>query len=519
LGRVTDPSSAVISGAKVTATNVQTGVHTDSVTNEAGDYTLPFLIPGMYTLTVESQGFTTFKREQIDVRVNDRITIDVPMHVGTAASSMEVTAQSDILDTSTATLGEVVPGRNIEELPLKDGMPLMMATVTPGVSFTVGNGSAYTRPFDTGSPSGMTVDGVRIGGFDVMMDGSSIMKENQIAYSPPTDIVQEFKVQTANWDVTFGFLPGAAMDMSLKSGTNTLHGNLYDYIQNPALDANKFFNNCCGLPKPNLRIDRWGLNATGPIVVPKLYNGHNRTFFMFAYEGIWSFDPTPWVVESVPTVAQRSGNFSGLLGVGPQYQIYDPYSGAATSNGLVSRSPLPNNVIPASQINPIAQKMINLYDLPNQQGTADGTNNYTMAKNTQDNYWNYISRIDHVISDKQRFFARADFTTNFRPENQRQGNMVGDTLKRWNRGGALDYTYAFSPTNFLDLRASYTGFTFGYDSLQSGWNLAGLGFSPTFINQIVQANGSTGIRLPDINNVGYSPNQANQGGLSWQTAN
>lgn len=517
LGRVTDQTGAVVVGAKVTATNVGTGVRAESATNGTGDFTLPFLIPGTYTLTVQNPGFNSYRRAGIEVQVNDRITIDVPMQVGNAEQSVEVTAESPILDTSTATLGQVLPGRSIEELPLKDGMPLMMATGAPGVLFTVGNGSAYTRPFDTGSPSGMTIDGVRQGGFEVLLDGASIMGRNQIAYSPPGDIVQEFKIQTANWDVTFGFLPGAALSMSLKSGTNTLHGNLYDFAQNPAFDANKFFNNLTGLPKPNLRIDRWGLNATGPVVLPKLYNGHDKTFFMYAYEGIWSFDPTPPVVESVPTPAQRKGDFSALLAVGPQYQIYDPYSGVASAGGHTTRTPLPNNIITPSRINPVAQRIINLYDPPNLPGTKDGTNNYTAYKNAQDNYWNHIARIDHMISEKQRFFARADFTTLFRPENKRHNNMVGDMFLKWNRGAALDYVYVFSPSTFLDVRGSFTGYTAGDPPYQSGWDLAGLGFSPTFINQIVQNNGTYGVKLPDINNVGYSPNQASAGGLSWQT--
>ena len=517
LGRVTDSTDAVIVNAKVEAVNTQTGIHSTSATNSTGDYVLPYLIPGSYSLNVEGAGFKTYTRTGIELRLGERISIDVKMEIGGATQSVEVSGQATILDTSTATLGQVVTSRSVMELPLKDGMVLTMAPLAPGVSFTVGNSSGYVRPFDTGSPSAMTVDGVRAGGFDTMLDGASIMQRNQIAYSPPPGVVEEFKIQSANWDASFGFLPGAAFIMSTKSGTNNLHGQAYYFIQNPAFDANQWFNNLTGAPKLDLRIDRWGLNFNGPVYIPKVYNGRNKTFFMFGWEAIWSFDPTPFVVESVPTAAQRTGDFSKLLALGPQYQIYDPYSGVATAGGRTTRTALPNNVIPANQINPVGAKLVGLYDPPNLPGTADGTNNYTAAKNTQDNYWNYLTRVDHNISEKTRLFIRASFTANWRPENYRHNNAVGDDLLRWNRGASIDYTRVLSPQTVLDLRYSYTRYIFGQDSFQTGWDLAGTGFSANYIKQITQSNGVAGIRLPDINVLNYSPTQANQGGLSWQT--
>src|ERR1039458_5634235 len=163
LGRVTDPSGAVVAGGKVEVTNTQTGVSLSSTTNESGDYTLPFLIPGIYTLKVQAGGFSGYTRENIEIRRTERIPINPALQVGSSEQSIDVTSQSPILDTSPTALGQVITGRNIEELPLKDGTPLMLATVAPGVSFTVANGSAYTRPFDTGSPSGMTIYGGRLG--------------------------------------------------------------------------------------------------------------------------------------------------------------------------------------------------------------------------------------------------------------------------------------------------------------------------------------------------------------------
>ena len=147
-----------------------------------------------------------------------------------------------------------------------------------------------------------------------MMDGAPNMQGTQVAYSPPPGVVDEFKVQGVTFDAGSGFMGGAAINMSLKSGANGVHGQVYYFMQNPVLNADKYFRLAVG--KPQFRLYRWGGSVSGPVVIPKLYDGHNKTFFMYGYEGIWSFDPSPWVVETVPTAAQRTGNFSDLLALG-----------------------------------------------------------------------------------------------------------------------------------------------------------------------------------------------------------
>lgn len=500
MGRVTDQTGAVIVGAKVEGTNSATGVRASSTTNGSGDYILPFLIPGSYEITVESRGFRTSKRPSVVVRQSDRVTIDTALEVGEAGQSVQVTAETPLLDTSTASMGIVVDQRAISDLPSKDGMVLILATLTPGVTFTPQT-AAYVRPFDTGSPSTMSVNGTRTGSNEFMVDGASNMQGQQIAYSPPQTVVQEFKVQTATFDASFGFMPGAAMNMMLKTGGNALHGEVNYLTQNPVLNANNFFRLAAG--KPQMRIHRTSAALTGPVYIPKLYNGHNKTFFTLGYEWIYSFDPSPWVVEKVPTLAERSGNFSSLLAISPQYQIYDPYSTVPTGNGQFSRSPLAGNIIPANRINPVSAKIASLWDLPNQQGTVDGTNNYTMGKNAQDTYGNELVRIDHNVSDRERFYIRTNYTNLQRPENIRQNQSVGDNFYRFNRGVSLDNVYTVSPRFFIDARFTLTRFYTGYTPYQQGWDLAGLGFSPTFLSQLKQLD-PRALKFPNINASGYS---------------
>ena len=500
LGRVTDTSDAVLVGAKVEAINIDTGVRFTSTTNRTGDYIFPLLVPGTYSITVEQTGFKSYSRSGIVVRVADQVAINVTLEVGQASQTVEVKAESPLLDTSSASMGQVVDSRSIMELPLKDGMVLIMATYAPGVIFTP-ESAGYIRPFDTSSPSTMSIDGTRSGSNQFMMDGAPNMQGTQVAYSPPPGVVEEFKVQSAAFDAASGFFGGAAVNMSLKSGTNNVHGQVYYFMQNPVLTADKFFRLAAG--KPQFRLYRWGGSASGPVEIPKLYNGRNRTFFMYGYEGIWSFDPSPWVVEAVPTPAMRTGDFSSLLAVSPNYQIYDPYSIQPAANGRFSRQPLAGNRIPGSLINPVGSRIAGLYDLPNQPGTVDGTNNYSKGKNAQDTYWNHIVRIDHNVSYKQRLYVRTNFTDLQRPENIRHNLAVGDNFYRYNKGFAIDHVYTVSPRMFLNARYTLTRFITGYTPYQQDWDLASLGFSPTFINQI-KAVDPRALKLPNFTVNGYS---------------
>src|SRR5437870_4667312 len=226
LGRVTDPSNAVIAGVKVEAANIDTGVRFASTTNRTGDYIFPLLVPGSYSLTVENPGFKTYTQTGINVRVNDQLAVNVTLELGQSSQTVEVRAESRLLDTSTASMGLVVESRTIMELPLKDGMVLTMATLAPGVIFTP-ESAGYVRPFDTSSPSTMSIDGTRSGSNQFMMDGAPNMQGTQVAYAPPPGVVDEFKVQGANFDASSGFMGGAAVNMSLKSGANNPHGQVY----------------------------------------------------------------------------------------------------------------------------------------------------------------------------------------------------------------------------------------------------------------------------------------------------
>jgi len=207
LGRVTDQSGAPIDSVKIEVLNTDTGVRATSTSNSSGDYVLPYLLPGPYNITVEQSGFKKYARTGIVIREGDRTSVDVAMQVGDSAQTVEVLSTTPLLDTSTASMGNTVTSRAIQELPTKDGMVLIMATFAPGVTFTP-QSAGYIRPFDTGSPSAMSVNGTRPGSNEFQVDGTPNLQGQQIAYSPPQSVVAEMKVQTTTFDASTGFNTG-----------------------------------------------------------------------------------------------------------------------------------------------------------------------------------------------------------------------------------------------------------------------------------------------------------------------
>jgi hypothetical protein len=514
LGRVTDSTGAVMVGAKVEALNTDTGVKTDATTNDTGDYLLPYLNPGPYTITVQAPGFKTFKHPGIDLRMADHITVDAQMQLGQASDSVEVVASAALLDTATSSMGQVLGTKTISDLPLQNGNLYWAAAMTPGVVDT-NTAAGYVRPIDTGHPSSVSVDGALSGTSQYTIDGAPNMFGSVMAYSPPPGIVEEFKVVGSMFDASYGYFAGANINLSLKSGTNSIHGQAWDFFQTPGLGANLFFNNAKGQAKAIMRLQRWGATLNGPVYIPKVVNGKNKLFFMFGYEGLKSFDPTPFGVSAVPTDAERAGNFSNLLALGSNYQLYDPYSSVPTTGGLYSRSPLPGNIVPTNQINPASAAIAKLWDQPDLPGTITGLSNYTMGLNSKDTYYNFIGRIDYNPTPKERLYFRADNTSNPRPQDYRHNGAEGWDVTRGNVGGVVDSVYTASAEFVIDARYSYNRFIQTYVPNDLNWNLAATGFSPTYIAEIEAVNPKAD-RLPAIVTTNFAA-LADQQSLSKQT--
>lgn len=509
LGRVQDPSGAIIEGAKVSATNVATGVTVAAESGTTGDFLLPFLLPGTYSLTAHQQGFKQVSRTGIVVRLNEKVTVNVALELGLTTEKVSVVAESPLLQVATAVAGEVIDNKRISELPLKDGNPIMLASLAPGVTNLTSGGMGRSRPFDNISVSSVSVNGAASLSNDFTMDGAPNTTQDRIGFVPPGDMVQEFKIVSAAFDATVGYTPGAVINVSLKSGTNQIHGTTYFFNQNTAFNANTFFNNRDGKDRIPTYLDRWGVSAGGPILLPKIYNGRNRTFWQYGYEALWDGTPESPALLTVPTDSEKRGDFSQLLALGPQYQIYDPATIQPNGNGTFTRQPFPGNIIPSNRLSPVAAKLAELWSPPNTAGTADGSNNYNDPGYVTDRYYSHLMRFDHAINDKHRFFVRVSWNKNVNVYEKRFNDANGANFFRWNKGLAIDDVYVFSPKLLLNVRYGFNRFRETNDPLSRAFDPASFGFASGFIDQVRKIDPAR-VTLPEIAVAGYAP-LGNQG--------
>ncbi len=491
LGRITDQTGAVIPNAGVRATNSATGVSAATQSNESGNFILPYLLPGTYTLSVDVTGFRRFIREGIQVRVNETVEIIPQLQVGDVSESVQVTAETPLLQTAESSLGQIVDERRITELPLFAGNAMDLVHLAPG---TVNGTDMRLRkaPFNN-APSQFSTDGSGNHGNVFTIDGVWNLYSDgtapRVAFSPPTASLSEFKVQTASFDASSGRNLGALVNVSTKGGTNEIHGQAWWWLRHSAFDAPTIFQNRSGLKIPVYRDNRYGLAGGGPVFVPNLYNGKNKTFWFFTWEANKFEDPNVGgsMTSTVPREAWRNGDLSDLLRLGSSYQVYDPATIAPAAGGRFSRQPIPNNIIPASRINPVAKKILALYPLPNMPGTADGRQNFFYSLPAKEDYWTTIGRFDHAFSDRNRMFIRFHRDYWEEDKNRSFGNDVnGVILNRINRGLALDQVYMFNSALLVNFRYGLSQQDFPERRVSRGFDLASLGFAPSLTGLVDQ---------------------------------
>ncbi len=489
IGRVTDRTGAVVPGARVTVVHDATQVKLSTASNEAGNFSIPFVSPGVYTVSAEATGFKRTSRSGVQLRVGDVAEVNIVLEIGELTETVEVTSEAPLLETASATLGHVVSERQITELPLYAGNVTQELTIlAPGMVNPIPIISPNYAPWNnfraqsSGNPdrsNDFSIDGVpntfpNRGGNGV-----------RPAFNPPTTAITEFKIQTAFYDASVGHSMGASVNVATKSGTNELRGGAHWFHKNSALAAPTFFENRIGARKAVWRYNRFGLDIGGPVRLPG-YDGRNKTFFFYTYEGnLWAI-PEPRT-DTVPTAAQRTGDFSALLALGSRYQIYDPFSAVPQPGGRLLRQPFPNNLVPRSLMDPVGVNMVQLYPMPNQPGTADGLNNYFTPAVASQDYGAHVGRVDHVISANSRLFVRfhaddwlEDQLRRLGPNNPASGVKTGAR----NKGGALDYVRVLSPTMVFNLRYGITYQIRDDYRVSRGWDLKAFGFSDRLVSLI-----------------------------------
>ncbi len=469
-GLVSDPSGSPVPNAQVTITAAQTGTKHDSVSNSAGQYTVPFLQPDNYDIDVQAPGFKHFVRKAVHVGAGDHAVIDIPLEIGKAVETVSVTAEAPIINSENATVGQAITEKEVEDLPLNGRTPLTLASLSIGVVNTSQPGLVH--PFDLGGAAAFSIGGSASQTNEILVDGSpDATWDGRLAYSPPADAVQEVRVKAFDNDASFGHTGGGTINQVLRTGTNGLHGSLYEFNQPNTLVANPWFNNAKNQPAPVLHYNQYGLTVGGPILIPKVYDGRNKLFWFFAWEGLKDSQPNPTTV-TVPTLAERNGDFSAVG------TLYNPYS-ATMSGSTITRKPIPGNNlnnVPGG-MNPIAVALLKYYPLPNTpaQG-ANGTLNYFSSAPTVDNYGNELGRLDYNMSDRNRISFDMRSTDYTQVKNDYFGNnTTSSKLTRNNTGATLDDVFTINPSNILDVRLNFTRMDERHPSPTAGFDPTTLG--------------------------------------------
>lgn len=529
-GEITDPSGAMISGARVTVTETNTGTKVPTVSGSTGDYTAAFLLPGDYDIDVQMQGFRAFSRKGVHIGAGDHAVIDVRLDVGDVATSVEVTADASLLNTDNSSLGQAITTKQVAELPINGRTPIMAASLSLGV---IGyNQPGLVHPFDAQSAAGWSVGGAYTQTSETLVNGSpNATWDGRLAYSPPQDAVQEVRVKVSDTDAAFGHTAGGTLNQITKSGTNEFHGSAWEFNQPNTLTANDFFNNQAVpvVKRPVTHLNQYGVTAGGPVFLPRIFNGRNKLFWFFAWEGMKDAQPNAYTT-TVPTAAERAGDFSQIL-TADGTQLYDPYS--ALKNGTtITRNPFAGNQIPqtAPYTSSVAQAYLKYIPLPNvTPKKADGLSNYSVAPNTPDNFSNEMGRVDYNMSDKSRLFFDIRHTDYLQEKNNYFDNIsTGSILFRTNWGASVDEVYTINPTNIIDMRINFTRMNEGHDVPSTGFDPTALGFpsymaanSPYLQMPVLGFAGSAGNGFQQIGNTGTQadrlPSQSFQLFPTWVT--
>jgi carboxypeptidase family protein/TonB-dependent receptor-like protein len=400
-GTVKDPSGALLTGIKVTLQNIDTGVASSAITNDSGYFFFPLIAPGRYNVATEKPGFKRGTQE-IAVRTGIRSTADFTLELGQITESVQVTGQAPLLETSTAAVSRNVQQRVITDMPLLARNVLMLVNLAPGITNNSPT-SNTTGLIDIDSTSYTSASGANNRTNEFLMDGIPNNVSDRVAYIPSVDDVEEFTVQTNALDAEYGHGGGMFVNVTTKSGTNELHGTLYDFFRNDKLNANSFFANRTRSPRPIFRFNQYGLTAGGPVV-------KNKVFWFFNFEGLRQRTPRAYRF-TVPTALQRSGDFSQTFNAsGALFQIADPLTTASNGSGRIL---FPNNRIPANRINPISTNVITRYPAANLPGDAfTGANNFYSEVPAPYDGENYSVRIDPNIK-RHRLFGRWSHNTGF----------------------------------------------------------------------------------------------------------
>ncbi len=522
-GQVTDPTGAAIANAAVTVTSTDTGAIAHVTSTQDGYYTVPGLLPGGYTVQVNVQGFKAFERAGITLQTQQNLTIDIKLAVGATSEQITVSAAPPLIDTGDASVGQVLTTEQVEDLPTNGGTPLGFARIEYGAVVKAKHALGGATPISNSTVDDFSLGGGNSSSNELLLNGVPNMQDSgrTAGYSPQLDSVNEIRVDVFGANVQYGDTSGGTVNITTKSGTNQFHGTAswrYEEVGCSNLDGkyvSRAANDCTwmtalpysqavgGTTTPGSHTNQFGGTIGGPIWIPKIFNGRNKLFFFYAYETYRGQPPAATTTTSVPTAAERAGDFAPLLALNSStktYNLYNPYTATGTPTNF-TRTAIPNNCLgPAATtysssdcptnagltLSPIALAYLALVPPANYNGattTADGENNYSTFTPTIQDYRSHMGRIDYNISSRDKIFGVAQRSRYLnQASNYFHDALSGTASDQIMVGGQIDEIHTFSPTLFSDVRGSITRYDNSSDLSSTGISPTTLGF-PGYLAQ------------------------------------
>lgn len=486
-GSVKDPGGASIGTARISIVDEATNVSRATLTNDTGEYVFQSVNPATYTMVVESPGFTKFERKGVIVATQSFLTIDIKLAVGEVSQSINVTEEVPLMETANASTGQVIDAQKMTDLPNLGRNPFMFAKLAPNV--VQAGDPRFNRMQDQSGSSAISIAGGPIRGNNYLLDGVPITDStNRAVIIPTMEAVMEVKIQASTFDAEVGRTGGGMFNTFLKSGGNQVHGSLFGYIRDKSFLANNYFNNRNGIARPDQPFRNFGGSLGGPIWIPKVYNGRNRTFWFASQEAYRQKSGLSREL-SVPTGLERTGDFSrSTNAAGAVYSIFDPLTSQLNAaTGVVTRTAFPGSVIPASRLNPIGLRLASFYPNASRAPRFLGDANYLGSDVLVDRADQYTAKFDHEFFPWWKANLSYLHYKSREPSGNLFNNVAGSSpslLFRKVDSTQTNHTLTPNPTTVVSLRYGFNRFPNSTIYESEGFDVATLGFPSSLVSQL-----------------------------------
>jgi trimeric autotransporter adhesin len=482
-GSLHDSSGNALANATLSLINEATSVARTTVTNSSGEYVFDRVDPGKYKLEATSGGFKKLERSGVVIETQQQLLLDLVMEVGAVTETVVISDEAPLIESANASVGQVITKQFLSDLPNTGRNPFSLAAISP--NYVPAGNPTFNRQQDQSGSSQISLAGGPVRGNNYLLDGVPIADlGNRAVIIPSFEAIGELKMQVNNYDAEAGRTGGGVFNVAMRSGSNQLHGGVFGFLRPNPLQANNFFNNRSGIKRPDADYGLYGGSVGGPVYIPKVYNGKDKTFFWIAIEG-YRMQSFLSEVFTVPTELERQGNFSQTRVGGQPVVIYDPLT-TRTVNGQLARDPFPGNIIPLNRQDPVGRALLSFFPMPNRQADAAGRN-FAATSTLNDRADQQTFKLDHNFTNWYKAAATYLRYGSREPVADYYGtisNPGGSLLFRNVDALAVNNIFTINETTLLSMRYGYNTFDDNPTTISAGFDPASLGFAQSFTRDI-----------------------------------